>query len=970
MTGRRMRFLASMLTLCGALLQAGAMAQAQAPTPEQLELLRDLSPEQREAVLRQLGVEGEYGAAVPQADRPSPSRGELESPEERERRMRLEREQSERFFDEFGRYRGPNTLRPGDTILIQVGFEPRDEATADQAGPIRSDAVPQAPATQVPPTPEERREMERERERNPPPTEEEYERLEELVDLVRSKNPYRLDRNGVLFLPGFGSAGIPLAGLDQFQATLRLQSESAFRRLHVDIVLLPLLKTGVEGLQPFGYDLFESVVSTFAPVTEVPVPADYVVGPGDELRVQLYGSENRSLRLVVGRDGQISFPELGPIAVGGMRFDAVQAEIASRVQQQMVGVQAAVSMGETRSIRVFVLGEAKYPGTYTVSGLATMTTALYAAGGVQPIGSLRRIQLKRQGKVVRELDLYDLLIHGNTRDDAKLLPGDAIFIPPVGPTVSVDGELHRPAIYETRHERTIADLVALAGGFTPEADRSRMSLTRIDAGGRRAVLPVDLASPAVDDLRAGDLLRVARLRPQIDSGVIVQGHVHRTGPHAWRQGMRLTEVIGSVDELRPNGDLHYVLIRRELPPDRRVTALSADLGNALRNPGSEADIPLMPRDEITVFDLASGRERVIRPLMDELRLQADIGQPTEVVEVNGRVKVPGEYPLEAGMTVSDLVRAGGGLDAAAYGGAAELARYQVVDGESRRTELVEVDLAAVRRGDPAADILLQPFDYLTIKEVPNWNAQQQVTLRGEVQFPGTYSVKRGETMQSVIERAGGLTAYAFPQGAVFTRRDLKEREQEQLDVLAKRMQSDLAVLALQGAAANQAQAGTALQVGQQLLTQLRATEAVGRLVIDLERTLQPPRGSASDVILRDGDELMVPRLRQEVTVIGEVQTETSHLYNPELGRNDYVALSGGTTRRADDDKIYVVHANGSVVASESSRWFSRGSAVEIQQGDTIVVPLDTERLPTLPFWQAVTSIIYNLAIAAAAVNSF
>jgi hypothetical protein len=221
----------------------------------------------------------------------------------------------------------------------------------------------------------------------------------------------------------------------------------------------------------------------------------------------------------------------------------------------------------------------------------------------------------------------------------------------------------------------------------------------------------------------------------------------------------------------------------------------------------------------------------------------------------------------------------------------------------------------------------------------------------------------------VISRAGGLTEFAFTEGAVFTRLELREREQKQLDVLANRLQNDLVTLALQGAAANQAQAGTALTVGQTLLAQVRSSEAVGRLVIDLPRTLRAPPGSGTDIILRDGDRLIVPKFQQEVTVIGEVQTATSHLYRPELDRDAYVALSGGVTRRAEKDKIYVVRADGSVVAKQGGRWFSREGA-DIRPGDTIVVPVDTERMPALPFWQAVTSIVYNLAISAAAINSF
>jgi hypothetical protein len=222
----------------------------------------------------------------------------------------------------------------------------------------------------------------------------------------------------------------------------------------------------------------------------------------------------------------------------------------------------------------------------------------------------------------------------------------------------------------------------------------------------------------------------------------------------------------------------------------------------------------------------------------------------------------------------------------------------------------------------------------------------------------------------VLERAGGVTALAFPSGAVFTRRELLDREQEQLTRLADRLQSDLASTALQAAAANQGQAGQALAVGQSLLNQLKATKPVGRLVIDLSRILSHPRESELDVMLRDGDELIIPKLKQEVTVIGEVNYTTSHLFRDNLMRDDYIDMSGGITRKADKGGIYVVRADGSVVADDGSGWFRRSSQMKMRPGDTIVVPLDTERMPALPLWQAVTSIIYNLAIAAAAVNSF
>jgi len=800
-------------------------------------------------------------------------------------------------------------------------------------------------------------------------TEDELKERDKLLDLIRSKNPYQLSRDGALFLPGF--APIPLSGLTEDLAALRIQVEPALRDFYIRVTKLPLKKLGTAALKPFGYDLFDRRVSSFAPVTNIPVPANYVMGPGDEINVQLYGNQNRQFMLIVGRDGRVDFPTLGPINVTGQTFDNVRSALEARVERQMIGVHASVSLGDTRSIRVFVLGEAKRPGSYTISGLGTITSALFAAGGVRPIGSLRNIQLKRQGAIVRHFDLYDMLIRGDTTDDVKLLPGDVIFIPPVGSTIGVDGEVRRPAIYETKGETSIGDVVQLAGGLTPEADLSNAALTRIDSDQHRVVLRVDLATAGVKGqlTRNGDNLRVSRLRPKLDAGVVVQGYAYSTGTYAYRPGMRITDILHSVDDLKPNADIHYLLIRRELPPLDRIVVLSADLAVALKSPGSAADVPLMPRDRITAFDLQSSRDRVIHPLIDELKFQSNSASPEAVVRIGGRAKVPGEYPFEDGMTVRDLVRAGGSLSDAAYEGNAELTRYKVVNGETRKAELIEIDLAAVMRGDPVANLRLEPFDSLSIKEVQAWGEQEQVTLRGEVKFPGMYAIKRGETLRSVVIRAGGLSDFAFPEGSVFTRKELKDREQKQLDMLAVHMQNDISFLALQGAAANQAQAGTSLQVGQSLLTQLKATKAVGRLVIDLQHLMKPTFTADMDVVLRDGDQLIVPRFQQEVTVIGEVQSATSHLYRRDLSRDDYIAMSGGKTRRADGGRIYVVRANGSVVINGGNRWYHSGS-VEIQPGDTIVVPLDAEHLPPLPLWQAVTQIIYNVAIAAAAVHSF
>jgi protein involved in polysaccharide export with SLBB domain len=795
--------------------------------------------------------------------------------------------------------------------------------------------------------------------------------LDRFIETVRRGNPYRLDRTGALDLPGLGV--VPLAGLTVLQATQRLAIEPFLRDFRIRLTLLPLEPVDTDALKPFGYDLFAGVPTTFAPVTDVPVPSEYVIGPGDRFDVQLIGNTKGKHSLVVNRDGRIMFPELGPIAVSGLRVDEAKARIEQRVADQMIGTQVTVSMGDLRSIRVFVVGEANQPGSFTVSSLATITNALFVSGGVKPIGSLRNIQLKRNGRIVSRLDLYDLLLNGDTSGDARLLPGDVIFIPPVGTTVGVTGEVRRPAIYELQGEASAADLLHLAGGLTPEADPRLATLQRIDERRERVVVDVDLTNPQARStrLRTGDLLRVPGVRATYSNAVRIDGHVLRPASVEYRGGLRLADVIQSADDLKPNADQHYIVIRREDAGTRRVQVLSADLSEAWRAPMTDANPRLAPRDRIYVFDLETGRRAILDPILQELKLQAVSDEPSQVVRVSGRVRVPGEYPLEPGMTVSDLIRAGGGLSEEAYGGEADLARYEVRDGQSRKTDVVKVDLSRALARDPIADQVLAPFDFLVVKEISQWSSQETVRLEGEVRFPGEYPIERGETLRSVIERAGGLTPLAFPQGSVFTRESLKERERRQVEILVDRLKQDLGTLALQATQATTGapqQASETLAIGQSLLDDLRNAEPVGRLVIDLDRIMAADAASAVDVILKDGDVLRVPQTAQEVTVIGEVQSATSHLYDPGFARDDYIRMSGGTTQKADDRRIYVVRANGSVETGSGSRWFRNVGS--IQPGDTIVVPLDAERMRPLPLWTAVTTIIFNLAVAVAAVNSF
>ncbi|MDP6675917.1 MAG: SLBB domain-containing protein [Gammaproteobacteria bacterium] len=721
-------------------------------------------------------------------------------------------------------------------------------------------------------------------------------------------------------------------------------------------------------LEPFGYDLFAAAPSTFAPATDIPVPPEYKIGPGDTIEVQLFGKENRQYSLVVNRDGTINFPSLGPVSATGQSFQDLKQQILDRISENMLGTSAAITMGALRSIRVFLLGDARAPGSYTVSGLSTITNALYVSGGVSEIGSLRNVQLRRAGRLIKTLDLYDLLIRGDTSQDARLQSGDVIFIPPIGETVAVGGYVKRPAIYELKNKRTAGKIIELAGGLMYDAFPERARLERINENWEREFLNIDLSTPEGlnNKLRAGDILLVPPVLERYRGGVRLAGHVLRSGDFEWHEGMRLTDLIPSLADLKPQSDINYALIRRETWPEKRVKALSADLENAINHPDSSDNVLLEPRDVVTVFDLKPERAELVEPLLEELRLQATSEDPFEKVSIGGRVRAPGTYPFERGMRVSDLLRAGANLSEAAYELNAEMARFEIIDGTIRRTRVISINPEAALMGDPEADILLEPYDSLQIREVQEWRDQLSVEITGEVRFPGNYSFNPGDTLVSVIERAGGLTDQAFPQGGIFLREQLREREIEQIDLLTQRIESDLASLALQAANENAA-VQQAQSAGNALLSKLRNTRATGRLVIDLQAMLVNPDNPDMAVLLKDNDELMIPDISQDVTVLGEVQFPTSHLYIEGLDRSGYVDRSGGMTINAAEKQVYLVRANGAVFTGKTG-WFGRGDSMRVEPGDTIVVPLDTQKVSKLQLWTNVTGVIYNLSIAVAAIN--
>lgn len=717
-------------------------------------------------------------------------------------------------------------------------------------------------------------------------------------------------------------------------------------------------------LKQFGYDLFAGSPTTFAPATEIPVPVDYVLGPGDQVRIQLFGKESSSYELYVSRDGILQVPELGPLAVAGQTFNEFKADIARRVADQMIGVEAFVSLGELRSMRIFMLGEVNRPGAYTVSSLSTMTNALFVSGGVRPIGTLRNIQLKRAGEIVTTLDLYDLLLEGDTSSDARLQPGDVIFVPPIGKLVGVAGEIRRPAIYELADDSDLGSVIEMAGGLTPKAYPSISQIERITPNGLKELLDVDLnlSAEKAKKVADGDTIRIYSSLDRVENFVRLSGSVERPGDYQYAPGIKVSNILTNVEQLLPEADLDYALVVSRNPITGQISTRSFSLEQLFLGNNKDHDLSLQPKDRVLVFDGTIADRDGLEAVTDKLKAQSTSEAPQKVVSINGSVRHPGEYPLDTDMTISSLVRAAGGFTENAYTLEAELLRYQDNGKTIRDSLLIPIDLGVTMGANSGnQDLGLQPFDQLTIKRIPEWTVNETIEITGEVRFPGTYVIERGETLSRAIQRAGGLTSLAHPESAVFLRESLRKTEEANLEKLRERLQSDLAAGSLQSESAN----SNDTEAAESLLNQLETTEAVGRLVINLPELLD----GQSDLYIKGGDQLIIRQRPQAVTIIGSVNYPTSHLIQEGLTKADYIALSGGMTKKADKRQVYIVRANGQVIAEQRSRFFPKGSTA-IEAGDTIVVPVDVDRIAPLKLWTTTSQIFYQIALGAAAINSF
>ncbi|EJG1083048.1 SLBB domain-containing protein [Vibrio parahaemolyticus] len=794
-----------------------------------------------------------------------------------------------------------------------------------------------------------------------------------------------------------------------------------------------------QGLKRFGLDLFAGSPTTFAPISDVPVPADYTVGAGDEIVIQLFGKENTTHRLRVNRAGVINFPSLGPVQVAGMTFSDVRDSLNQRVKEQMIGVRSDISLGEMRTMQVFVMGDAYKPGAYTVSALTTISQAIYYSGGFSESGALRNVQLKRNGQVIRKLDMYDLLLKGDARDDIRLLPGDVVFIGALGNTISIDGEVNRPAIYEIKPGETYKQAIQMAGGFTANAYSDQIEVKRYAAKGARDALTLDFSQSHDQQTKVkdGDTVNVLKKNEELTRYVQIEGDVRHPGFIEWNSGLRIADLFQSVDtSFNSTADVSYAVVVREINPQRDIEVYQVNLANAILSPTSKDNLKLNSRDRVLVFNRFNNedldtfadqeavtkaktleqaqlqaqqeqlkeqevmsssvavssaaaleknskqpkivfrgkeitkddfealkqntRRTLLAPVLLQLQQQSRLGLAPQIAEVFGEVKYPGRYPITPRMTISTLIEAAGGLTYNAFTINAELARTVINSKDERASIDVErIDLRQAIQGSTADDAIIVGRDRLNILGKPNVKLQSTVTLQGEVRFPGTYTVRQGETLGELLERAGGLTEFAHPQGAIFTREALRLQEQKLLNKYAADMRAETAKKTFRA----DSNIGSVISDPDKTLKfveEASRSKALGRMVVQLNRILKDER--SADFMLEDGDFLFVPTFRNTVSIMGEVQVPITYLLDNKLDVDDYLNKAGGAKKQADEDRIFVVRADGSVYKPTSGYWFGNNHE-ELKAGDTIVVPIDTDYRDALSTWTAATQILYQTGVA-------
>ena len=772
----------------------------------------------------------------------------------------------------------------------------------------------------------------------------------------------------------------------------------------------------------FGMDVFENGTRDpqLIPM-DLPAGPDYVVGPGDGLAIDLWGGVSQRLYRTVDREGRVSLPEVGPVLVSGKSLADVQQSLQLVLRSQFRDVSADVSLSRLRTIRVYVVGDVAAPGAYDISSLSTPLNALFVAGGPTPRGSLRIVKHYRGNQLVQAVDLYDLLLHGVKSDIERLENGDTVLVPPIGPQVTVEGMVRRPAIYELKDEKDLNSVLDLAGGLLPTAALQHIEVQRMVAHERQTMMSLDIPDGADGpeatqklasfEIHDGDQVRLFPIAPYNQNAVYLEGHVLRPGRYSYRADMRVTDVIASFKDLLPEPATQYAEIIRLNAPDFHPSVEGFDLAEAIDDP-SHAPV-LHPMDTVRIFsrfdfenppavsvwgdvrgpgtfrtsgqirlsdaihlagglspDAQTGDAQVFRYLSDgKLKIfsvslsEALSGDPTQniilasrdrilvhrspdaeqpaTVYVQGEVVKPGRYPLTTNMTVADLIRVGGGLKPSADTQVGDLTHYEWAGQAKLNGEQTPIEIAAALSGDPKADVPLHNGDVVTIRQLPGWNdLGASIIVKGEVKHPGTYGIRPGERLSSVLERAGGFVPEAYPYGAVLQRMQVRELEAKQQDEMVLRIKDaerDLELLPDTDPKQKQAKQAALAQY-QTTLTQLSANPPVGRVNIRISSNINRWKNSSADIEVRAGDTLVIPKRPDYVMVTGQVFNPTAVAYRPGKSAKWYLSQSGGPTTIANKKDIFVIRADGSVIGGNKSMWSGESLSSPLQPGDTVVVP--------------------------------
>jgi protein involved in polysaccharide export with SLBB domain len=698
----------------------------------------------------------------------------------------------------------------------------------------------------------------------------------------------------------------------------------------------------------FGASLFEGVPATFAPVDHVPVSSDYLIAPGDELQVSIWGQFNAVRRLIVSRTGDVVLPDTGPVPVAGLNYSQAADALKRSLSRMYKNFDLSVNLGRLHTIQVFVVGDARRPGSYSVSSLSTLVNAVFASGGPSARGSMRKIELKRGNRTIREFDLYALLQHGDKTNDAQLLSGDVILIPPAGPQVAIFGSIEHPGIYELCGPTTLGDALHLADGPTPLAATSQIILERVVNGSSLQVLRVPMnAAGFGTELHNGDIIRLLPLVPRFENTVILRGNVADSGRFPWKPGMRLSDLI-------PNPES---LLTRDYWKERNALVVPENLDGAEPPAARPAGQPEQSNPDKLVPITYKDQQQ-------NTKADTSLGAATEVDNTPPvRTFVPHN-------TVQPL--------------APEINwQYAVLertDPKTLETRKIPFNLGKlVLDHDKSQDVRLEPGDIVTIFSkadfaIPRSQQVKEVRVEGEVAMAGVYTLLPGETLRELVERAGGLTKNAYLYGAQFTRESTRrvqqKRYEEFLDQYERESSEAAANLSSRVTSPQQAAtAQTSVASQHELIERLRKVSMNGRIVLDIDPNAHGV-SALPDLPLENGDRLYVPSRPSTVSVVGNVFEQASFLYREDFRAGDYLKQAGGPTRYADRSHAFVIRADGSVVShSANSALFAKGfDSLHMFPGDTLVMPTAINKSSLVRNLTDWSQIFTGFGLGAAAIN--